>query len=144
MSKKLLLISKSIPFPIQNMEGHPWFVQPAWDTTDWAQSLWACHFIQTGRFISHNYCNCTAETAVFIPSYISDQAASILLHQHVKLHYQTFLFFQSVINTDYAFYQNMYLAFTFNSQGPNLTTIWPLALENHLTNMNHQIKFRML
>lgn len=34
--------------------------------------------------------------------------------------------FQSVINTDYAFYQNMYLLFTFNSEGPDLTTIWPL------------------
>lgn len=53
-------------------------------------------------------------------------------------------YFQSVINTDYAFYQNMYLVFTFNNEGSDLTTIWPLIFQNHLNTMNHQLKPRML
>lgn len=51
-------------------------------------------------------------------------------------------YFQSVINTDYALYQNTYLVFTFNSDGPDLTTIWPLIFQNHLNTVNHQRKSR--
>lgn len=54
------------------------------------------------------------------------------------------LYFLSVINTDYAFYRNMYLVFIFNSEDPDLTTIWPLIFQNHLNTMNHQLKSRVL
>lgn len=50
-------------------------------------------------------------------------------------------YFQSQIML---FYQNIYLVFTFSSEGPDVTTIWPLILWNHLNTMNHQLKSRTL